>query len=78
MDHKGLEPESNYTYEGRNKECPYMGNDDEDEELDASFVYIEHGDEEALRMAVATVGPISVAIDGSHDTFRFYSEGIGL
>ncbi|XP_016845466.1 cathepsin L1 isoform X3 [Nasonia vitripennis] len=76
VDQKGLEPEANYSYEGRTKECPYNTSDDEDEELDASFIYVNGGDEATLKVAVATVGPFSAAIDGSHDTFRFYSEGV--
>ena len=76
VDHKGLEPEANYSYEGRNRDCPYNASgDDEDEAIDASFVYVGVADEAAMRLAVATVGPLSAAIDGSHDTFRFYSEG---
>lgn len=74
VDHKGLESEEEYTYVGRTKECPY-DIVDEDEDLEASFVYLPAADEIALKLAVATVGPISVAIDASHDTFRFYSEG---
>lgn len=43
---------------------------------DKGFVDIAQGDEKALMEAVATVGPVSVAIDASSSKFQFYKKGV--
>lgn len=40
------------------------------------WVNVTSGDEDALRLAIFKHGPISVAIDASHRTFSFYSNGV--
>lgn len=43
---------------------------------DTGYVDIKSQDEDALKQAIANVGPISVAIDASHSSFQFYNRGV--
>jgi cathepsin L len=71
---KGIDTEKSYPYEGVDNSCRFkkkaIGADD------IGFFDVPSGDEDALMKAVASVGPVSVAIDASHESFQFYSSGV--
>ncbi|XP_043286122.1 cathepsin L-like [Venturia canescens] len=73
-DNKGLDTEKSYPYEAEDDKCRYNPKNSGAE--DVGFVDIPEGDEEKLKAAVATVGPVSIAIDASQQSFQFYSEGV--
>jgi len=71
---KGIESEKDYPYKAVDQDCTY----DPKKKVasDTGFVDIPSGDESALQTAIATVGPISVAIDASQDSFQLYESGV--
>lgn len=69
----GLDTEFSYPYKGFDDKCNF--NKSNVGATVTGFKKILWGDEEALQRAVATVGPISVAIDANHESFQFYSFG---
>ncbi|KAG6460225.1 cathepsin L [Manduca sexta] len=73
-DNGGIDTEKTYPYEGVDDKCRYNPKNSGAE--DVGFVDIPSGDEEKLMQAVATVGPVSVAIDASQNSFQFYSGGV--
>jgi cathepsin L len=70
----GIDTEESYPYEGMDDTCRYHREDKG--ATDIGFVDIPQGDEEALKAALATVGPVSIAIDASQSSFQFYSDGV--
>jgi len=71
---KGIDTESSYPYEARDRKCRF--NKTTIGATDVSFVDIKQGNETDLENAIATVGPVSVAIDASQDSFQFYKTGV--
>ncbi|XP_046841764.1 procathepsin L-like isoform X2 [Xenia sp. Carnegie-2017] len=71
----GIDTEKSYPYVAReNTFCWY--NEENVGAGCSDHVDIEQFSEFLLHLAVATVGPISVAIDADHSTFQFYSSGV--
>ncbi|CAF1297507.1 unnamed protein product [Adineta steineri] len=70
----GVDTESTYPYEAKRHKCNFdpknVG------ATDTGFVQIKMGNETDLQAAIATIGPISVAIDASRSSFQFYSTGV--
>uniref|UniRef100_A0A023GMW4 Putative cysteine protease n=1 Tax=Amblyomma triste TaxID=251400 RepID=A0A023GMW4_AMBTT len=70
----GIDTEDSYPYEAQDGDCRYKKEDVG--ATDTGFVDIKEGSEKDLQKAVATVGPVSVAIDASQPSFQLYSEGV--
>ncbi len=70
----GIDSEAAYPYEARDGNCRFSQANIV--ATDAGFRDIIQGDESDLQNAIATIGPISVAIDASLSSFHFYSKGI--
>ncbi|KAL0150615.1 hypothetical protein M9458_054076, partial [Cirrhinus mrigala] len=70
IDNGGINSESSYPYKGVQGPCRY--NQSKPAAKCTNYYHVRQGDEEALKQAVAKVGPISVAIDASTPQFQFY------
>ena len=71
----GIDTEVSYPYQGFDSYLCRFNNATVGT-TDKGYVDLPMGDEDALAKAVATVGPVSVAIDATQQSFMFYSHGI--
>ncbi|KAE8573697.1 cathepsin L [Halyomorpha halys] len=72
----GLESEDSYPYEARDGYCTFKPWKSVSGTVIKSYVDVEFGDLAALQNAVATVGPVSVAVSAGNNNFRFYGGGV--
>jgi cathepsin L len=72
----GSETEDDYPYTAQDGHCHYNQGKVVANSKVKSYTDIEHGSESALVSALATVGPVSVAIDAGHPSFQFYRHGV--
>jgi len=73
-DNGGIDTEKSYPYQAKDEKCRFKKADIA--ATCAGYTDIPTGNETALAYAVATIGPISVAIDASHDSFQLYKGGV--
>ncbi|KAM8737901.1 cathepsin L.1 [Acanthopagrus schlegelii] len=70
----GIDTEESYPYEAEDGQCRFKP--DSIGAKCTGYVDVKQGDEDALREAVATIGPVSVGIDASHVSFQLYQSGM--
>ncbi|XP_074662876.1 procathepsin L-like [Tubulanus polymorphus] len=73
-DNGGIDTEESYPYKGVEGKCHFKKRDIGAD--DSGFVDIPSQDEDKLKEAIATIGPVSVAIDAGHRSFQLYKEGV--
>jgi cathepsin L len=71
---KGIDTEASYPYTAKDGVCHFTAADVG--ATISSFRDVAKNDESALMDAVATVGPVSVAIDAAHSSFQLYKTGV--
>lgn len=73
-DNRGIDTENSYPYEAHDAKCRFKNKTIG--AVEKGYVEIPSGDEKKLMQAIAIKGPVSVAIDASHESFRFYDKGV--
>ncbi|XP_024114329.1 cathepsin S, ortholog2, tandem duplicate 1 [Oryzias melastigma] len=74
IDNQGIDSDAGYPYVGLTQNCHYRS---EYRAANCSqYKFLPEGDENALKEAIATIGPISVAIDATRPRFAFYRSGV--
>ncbi|XP_033124233.1 cathepsin L1-like [Anneissia japonica] len=70
----GIDSEESYPYEAIDDTCRFTPSGVA--ATCTGYTDVTSEDEDALKTASATVGPISVAIDASHESFQLYESGV--
>eukprot|EP00914_Ancora_sagittata_P018237 GHVO01036051.1.p1 GENE.GHVO01036051.1~~GHVO01036051.1.p1 ORF type:complete len:351 (+),score=53.34 GHVO01036051.1:138-1190(+) len=70
----GDDTEESYPYEGVDGECRFKK--DFVGATVTGYTDLPKGDELKMKEAVATIGPIAVAIDAAHQSFQMYASGV--
>ncbi|XP_071770811.2 cathepsin S-like isoform X2 [Centroberyx gerrardi] len=71
---QGIESDAAYPYMARPGQCRY--NPNYRAANCSAYAFLPEGDEAALKVGLAVIGPISVAIDASRPKFVFYRHGV--
>ncbi|XP_074539563.1 cathepsin S, ortholog2, tandem duplicate 1 isoform X2 [Halichoeres trimaculatus] len=74
IDNQGIDSDASYPYTGYSQQCHY--NPQYRAANCSSYSFLPEGDEGALKQGLATIGPISVAIDATRPRFAFYRSGV--
>ncbi|XP_034729729.1 cathepsin S, ortholog2, tandem duplicate 1 [Etheostoma cragini] len=74
IDNQGIDSDASYPYTGQTQQCYY--NPMNRAANCSNYSFLPRGDEGALKQALATIGPVSVAIDATRPTFLFYRSGV--
>ncbi|XP_056402495.1 cathepsin S-like isoform X2 [Hyla sarda] len=74
IDNNGIDSDSSYPYHATDGKCKY--NPSTKAASCTKYTEVEPGTEENLKQVVATVGPVSVAIDARHPAFYLYKDGV--
>ncbi|KAG7279975.1 hypothetical protein CRUP_025227 [Coryphaenoides rupestris] len=74
MKNHGIDSDAAYPYMGRSGPCKYSPKFKV--ASCSGYGFLPMGDEVALKHALATIGPISVAIDAARPKFLFYHHGV--
>ncbi|XP_014271834.1 cathepsin L [Halyomorpha halys] len=65
-----------YPYKGKQSLCRPQALYNKDGVSVKTWGVLPYGDEEALKKAVATVGPLAVSVNANPDTFQLYHSGV--
>ncbi|KAJ6642017.1 Cathepsin L, partial [Pseudolycoriella hygida] len=72
-DNHGIDTEQSYPYEARNNNCRYRSSGRG--AFDTGYADLKRGDVQKLKVAIATVGPIAIAIQAK-SSFQHYRSGV--